>query len=251
MPFLPMSSVRRFRHAPCPRGWAYLCVLLGAIAMLPACSGNGTPGEEASSSADAPAVSPTSGFLGDYSDLAPGPNDDLLWVYRREAGVLARYGAFLFEPVLVFFDAESAGGGIDPQELGELADFLRQRAIEELEKGGFAIVDEPGPGVVRVRAAITGVKPIQPARNLGTKAVGMSVGLGLLVPSVDVGSASIEMEMLDAETGERLVAVVASREGRRFFNLKASSTRWGDTKAALGKWAEQLRRRLEEIRAER
>jgi hypothetical protein len=194
---------------------------------------------------------PSGGFLGDYSEFRPGPSEDLLWVYRKEKGVLAAYDAFLIEPVLVFFGPETTGGGIEPGELRELADHLRGAGLEELGKAGFSVVDTPGPRVARIRLAITGVKPIRPEQNLGTKALGMVAGIGLLVPSVDVGRASIEAEILDSVSGERLVAVVASREGRRFFNLKNSSTRWGDAKAAFKKWARALGERLEELRAAR
>lgn len=226
-------------------GITTLLFALGVAVLLSACSQHSLP--TATAAPPDASVAPVSGFLGDYSDLSPGLQEDLLLVYRKEEDVLAAYDAFLIEPVLVFFDPSTGGGGVEPGELEELASFLRDRGVEELEDAGFEIATEPGPRVARVRAAITQVKPIRPGRNLGSKAAGMTVGIGLLVPSVDVGHAAIEVEILDATSGERLVAVVASREGRRFFNLRNSSKRWGDTKAALAKWAKEFRRRLEEL----
>ncbi len=172
----------------------------------------------------------------------------MLLVFRKKPGILGQYKAFLVEPVLVFFDSETTGGGVEPGELQELAEYLYSEGTAQLEEAGFSVVGQPGPGVARVRLAITGVQPIRPARNVGSKVAGMALGIGLLVPSVEVGGAAIEAEIVDSETGERLVAIVASDQGRRFFNLKNSASRWGDTKAVLRAWAKAFRERLESVR---
>lgn len=194
---------------------------------------------------------PTSGFLGDYSDLEPHPDKKLMLVYRKHEGVLAAYDKFLIDPVLIYFHEDAKGAGVDPQELAELASFLRDEVIAALGEGdAYEVVEEPGPGVLRVRAAITDVVPVDPKKNIGASAVGMATGVGLLMPRVDLGRTSIEAEFLDSQSGERLVAVVAEKKGKRFGGKIKGAKTWGDVKAAFKKWSKELRKQLDKVHAE-
>lgn len=185
---------------------------------------------------------PTSGFLGDYSQLHPHPDDPNVLVYRQRPGVLADYDRFYVAPVLVYFHADSRGGGIDPAEVEELAEDLRQKAVDALTDGGWEIAEEAGPGVLQVRAALTDVVPVHGAANVGTKVAGAVVGVGLLTPRVDLGRASIEVELSDGDSGERVGAYVVSSRGARYSSPIQGAQRWGDAKAAFRDWAELLAR---------
>ena len=194
---------------------------------------------------------PTSGFLGDYSDLQPHPDKKLMLVYRKHEGVLASYDRFLIDPVLIYFHEDAKGTGVYPAELAQLAAFLRDEVIAALSEGNaYEVVEEPGPGVIRVRAAITDVVPVDPKKNIGASAVGMATGVGLLLPRVDLGRTSIEAEFLDSQSGERLVAVVAEKKGKRFGGKIKGAKTWGDVKAAFKKWSKDLRKRLDKVHAE-
>lgn len=187
----------------------------------------------------------TSGFLGDYSELQPHPDDEDVLVYRDRVGVLGEFDRFLVEPVLLYLHPDSRGGTLDPAELQALATDLRNAVVEQLEAGGYELAEEPGPGVLRIRAALTDVVPVNAAANVGTKVAGAAVGVGLLTPRVDLGRASIEAEMLDGATGERVAAYVAASRGRRYSSPIQGARRWGDVKAAFRDWAELLRRRID------
>lgn len=192
-----------------------------------------------------------SGFLGDYSDLEPSSEKKDLLVYRKHDGVLAGYSSFIIDQPLIYFHPESKGQGVDPNDLKMLSDFLRERLVEALEEdGAYSVVDEPGEGVAHARVAITDVVPIDPKKNTGTKAAGMALGVGLLIPRVDMGRASIEAEILDSITDERLVALVATKEPRRMGGVIKGSKEWGDVKAAFKTWAKQFRKRLDQTRSE-
>ena len=195
----------------------------------------------------------TTAFLGDFSDLQQARNDDDMVVYRTAEGVLTPYTRFLIDPVLIYFGSETSGGGVDPSELTRLAEYLRDAAVGQLQEvDRFEVVDAPGPGVLRIRAAITNVDPAGSVVNIATRAaaaVTTPTGVGFLVPRVDLGSASIEVDMRDAETDERLVVVVATERGRRFLSGFRGVKPWGDVEAAFRSWAEQLRETLERIQA--
>jgi hypothetical protein len=193
----------------------------------------------------------TAGFLGDYTQLRPHPDDPNVLVYRNRVGVLGEYDRFLVEPVLIYLHPESPGAGIDPGELQELATDLRDAVVGQLEEGGYELADEAGPGVLVVRAALTNVVPVNVAANVGTKLAGAVAGVGLLSPRLDLGQASIEAEMLDGDSGERVAAYVAGSRGRRYSSAIQGAKRWGDVRAAFRGWAELLRLRIDAARAAR
>ncbi|UCE61917.1 MAG: DUF3313 domain-containing protein, partial [Phycisphaerales bacterium] len=70
----------------------------------------------------------------------------------------------------------------------------------------YSVVDAPGPGVLRIRAALTDIKKTKPAMNIHPATKLSGIGLG---------GASMEAEGLDAQTGERVLAVVDTRAGNR------------------------------------
>ena len=69
----------------------------------------------------------------------------------------------------------------------------------------------------------------------------------MLVPRLSVGSASIEGEMLDSVSGERLIAFMTSKAGgRRWFSGLSAYKPWADIEAAFRSWAKNFRERLAE-----
>ena len=168
-------------------------------------------------------------------------------VYVTEPGVLRDYDAFLVDPVLVYFGTSAAA--VDPDELAQLTRTLHDEVVEELTSGGYSVVESPGPGILRIRAALTDVDPSRPAANIGAKAAGIASGVsGFMVPAVDLGGASIEVEMLDSETGVRVAALRDARKGRRFVGTIASAQKWGHAEAAFKEWAKELRDHLDGLR---
>jgi hypothetical protein len=61
-----------------------------------------------------------------------------------------------------------------------------------------------------------------------------------------VGRVAIEAEILDAVSGERLIAAVDERAGSK--RLRGSTNAWSDVYSAFDYWAEVLRARLAAMR---
>ena len=80
---------------------------------------------------------------------------------------------------------------------------------------GYEIVTAPGPGVLEVRTAITGVQPVKPGLTpvdfLPVKAV-FNAGRAAAGKSPNVAELTAEMEVLDSDKN-RVAAVVANRKG--------------------------------------
>ncbi|HWP65651.1 MAG TPA: DUF3313 family protein [Candidatus Limnocylindria bacterium] len=95
-----------------------------------------------------------SGFLDDYSLLRAGGPGDLPLVSRDESVDGTVYRKVLLEPVTLWRSGRKSLDPVPEEDLlrlvSEFQDAVRTRLGEE-----FAFVDEPGPGVMRIRLGIT------------------------------------------------------------------------------------------------
>ena len=194
-----------------------------------------------------------SGFLGDYSGLVPDAKNGDLLLYEKDPNVLRKYNKFIFDPVTIYLLPEARDRGIDPDDLERLAKYFHDAVTDELKKSGrYEIVTTPGPDVLELNAAITNVEPTAGKTNAAVKgaAAAASVatvpGISLAVPRLSVGRVSIEGEMVDSTSGERQVAFVTGKGGRRWFSGLSGFKKWADIEAAFRSWAKNFRQRLDE-----
>jgi len=196
---------------------------------------------------------PVSGFLGDYSGLAPDPKNGDLLVYEKDPNVLKKYNKFIFDPVTIYLLPEARDRGIDPDDLERLAQYFHNAVTDELKKSGrYEIVTTPGPDVLELNVAITNVEPNGGKKNAALKGGAAAVsaatvpGIGLAVPRLSVGKVSIEGEMLDSTSSERQAAFVTGKGGRRWFSGLSGFKKWADIEAAFRAWAKNFRERLDD-----
>ncbi|OHB33036.1 MAG: hypothetical protein A2X84_06750 [Desulfuromonadaceae bacterium GWC2_58_13] len=188
------------------------------------------------------------GFLSDYSQLREGGEDRAALVYIKPGVNFKPYNKLMFERVVVMVSNNAEYRAIDPAIYKELTDYY-QNALFEAVKDGYEIVDRPGPGVLRVRAAITDVKPSKPVANTLSSITPPGIAASLAVKlatddNLGTGEAASEFEVLDAMTGERLAAAVDRRQGGKM----VFRGKWSDTKEAFDLWAQRFRQRLDEAR---
>jgi hypothetical protein len=187
---------------------------------------------------------PESGFLGDYSQLKSLDDWPAREVYFNPNAQWSRYDSIHIDSVTLWSDEATDKLSAEDQQM--LTDTLYKALHEKLSEF-FEIVDTPGPNTIRIRAALTQAKGSKPVlRTLtsihpGTLLLGAAVGLSLDTAN-SVGTATVEFEVLDAATNERLAAMVDQRAGTKVFFLiapKRTFTKWGDVKAVDEYWAER------------
>lgn len=191
-----------------------------------------------------------SGFLGDYSQLRPGQEGQALWRYVNLEARPAAYNAILMDPIAVCSSAEdSALAEVPSSEMQGLINYF-DATIREHLAGDYKFVDRPGPGVMRLRVAISEAKGAKVV--LSTVSAVTPVGLalnglkkGITGASTGVGKTGVEMELLDSQSGKRLLAAVDERVGTK----AGSFGEWQSAKEAFDYWAVQLEARLQEWRA--
>jgi len=173
------------------------------------------------------------GFLVDYSELTPGGEGRATLLYIKKGADFKKYNAIMFDRISIWLSPEAENRDIDPAVFKEMSDYF-QKALVNAVKGDYAIVDQPGQTVLRVRAAITDVKPSSPTTDTPA-AIG---------DTLDTGEAAAEMEFLDSMNSDRLVAAV----DRRQVDRSDSHGEWEETKAVFDYWAERFRKALDGLR---
>lgn len=178
------------------------------------------------------------GFLSDYSKLEK-ESDNILRYVNKPA--LPRYSRFIIDHPEVYFYSGAKGpeavskGKITKQHMADLQNYMHEAMVSALRDGGYEVVYQPGPGVARMRMAITDIEK--------TNVVAAGVPHTRLA-GVGLGGAAMEAEVIDTQTGEQIAAVVQSRSGSRipFTDL----ANYGGAHAAMRAWANRVVRFLDE-----
>ncbi len=188
-----------------------------------------------------------SGFLEDYSQFQPGERGEAALIYRNPNANLGSYDKFMIDNVAIWYSEEESLRDLPEEELKQLSLLLKVRVIEALKNEGLTRVKEPGPGVMRIRAAITDAKKSKPILDAATtvipqaRIVSSARRLAFGTHSF-VGRAGIEGEVLDSQTGERLGAIVDRRAGGK--TLEGSFNSWDDVEQSFKFWADRFGYRL-------
>jgi len=189
---------------------------------------------------------PSSGFLDDYSLLREGGTDELRWVYRNPDVDWPRYHQVLLDPVTLWRSGRGSLGPVPEEDLLRLvADF--ENALRARLSDSYRIVTQPGPGVMRIRLAITDAKATDPILDVLTarrEASGTHTG-GTLAPETRrfLAGASIEGEIRDAQSNALMAAGVDRRIDPQ--SLEGVSETWDDVDRRLAFWVDRVCHRIE------
>ena len=200
----------------------FLLMLFTAALVLGGCTGS-------------PKQAPPTGFLSDYSRLrskTEAGQADLRYVNQEQ---LRQYTQFIIDPVVVHLHDKDQSSALDQEKLNELTTYAHGALVNAIQDG-YAVVAQPGPGVARVRLAITDIKKSKPALSVVPQMKLLGTGLG---------GAAMEAEVVDAVTGEQLAAAIDARGGNRLTFDSLSSL--GDAKGAIDAWAGNFRKGLDKI----
>jgi len=197
------------------------------------------------------------GFLSDYSRLK-SVEGRTVWRYIDPGVDFSRYDKVMLDRIKIFLKEDADYKGIDPQELHELVTYFH-RSIARALGDRYPVVSQPGPGVLRLRIALTDLVPNRPEASvvslvvpylwLGEAGAGVAEGEAGSTPFI--GEASIEVEALDSQTARQLGAYVERHVGKKYNwsegvdtavadYLKAYST-WAYTRQAMDEWAYRIR----------
>ena len=194
---------------------------------------------------------PKSGFLQDYSLLG---KDDMMKkadkIYINKKAGWGKYDKVMLDDIVFMIADEAKFKGFEAKELADLADAFSKAIMMNLA-GLYEFTDKPGPGVMRLRVALTNLNPNNPVT--GTITTIIPVGIlasgvkkGATGEHIGMGEVAFEGEILDSQSGEILAAVMDAESGKKY-KVTKSVSKWGHTIDVFNKWAQRLRTRLDKL----
>jgi len=192
------------------------------------------------------------GFLGDYSMLKEGGEGRALLVYVDPKADFKAYNAVMMDPVKLYASGKHEMDKLTPEDRQKILNYA-DAAIREQLANDYTLVSKAGPGVMRLRTAITEAEDA----NVTMDTISTIVPIGLAFSGLVAigrgewnftGSAGIEAEMLDSVSGKRLFAAVDRRTGAKVTGKADKFDDWRTVKNAIDYWAGKMRERLAEAR---
>lgn len=185
-----------------------------------------------------------SGFLTNFDQLDDGyGTEDAVGSYLNPDMDARSYHSLMIDPVTTVI----ASSAVSPQVAEQLAANL-QNAMHDEFKQHVPIVSVPGPGTLRLRAALTDVisghhvvgspvttKHISPRETLTGK-------IGDQTLAAFITKVSFEGELVDSVTGKRLAALVDHRLGVK--REATAATSWAAVRSAASVSAKKLAQRF-------
>ena len=187
----------------------------------------------------------TTTFLGDYSQLEKGSGDEAQLRYINPQANFGGYTKILMDPVKFYSDKNSKLEGKDKKRIVDYLD----ATIKEQLKTDYTFVNKPSSETMRLRVAITEAKGSKVVMDTISSVIPVGIALGLVKKvatgtNLSVGKASIELEIQDSQTGERLAAAVDERAGRKYTGKFDKFDKYSTVEDAFDYWAKKLKKRL-------
>ncbi len=174
------------------------------------------------------------GMARDYTDVTEDglvrvPSTRKAGVYRAPDVKFAHYQRVMLSPALVAFSKKSDSGSsakigsaikqrTKPSERERLSNELMKSFHDELvaeliERGGFILVDEPGPDVIRIDPIIADLEITAPD-------AGTTPGSRSFVRNA--GSMTLIVNLYDASANVPIARVIDYEKGREFYSLQVA-----------------------------
>lgn len=192
-------------------------------------------------------VTAFSGFLGDYTLLQVGGAGQAQYRYINPDVSWTQYTKIEIEPVTFWAGDDSKVSSSDQQVLTE---YFYNSLREQLSKH-LTIVDEPGPGTIRLQVALTDAESAVPVMRTISVVVPQARVLSRMKQLATgsfafVGGARAEGKATDSQTGQILGEFVDERLGSNAVR-NAATWQWGDAERAMDFWSQLLAGRLAQL----
>lgn len=190
-----------------------------------------------------------SGFLQDYSLLTPDdPMKMVNWLYTNEKVDIGPYNKIMLDDLVFFISKDADYKGFEANELADLGAAFQKAMIMNLS-GVYEFTDTPGPGVMRLRMAVTNLVPSNSVTGTVTTIIPVGLALSHVKKAVTgshigMGEVAIESELLDSQTNEILAAVIDSKTGAKY-KVGKSTSKWGHAIDIFNTYGQTVRMRLD------
>ncbi|MDP2324573.1 MAG: DUF3313 domain-containing protein [Gammaproteobacteria bacterium] len=195
-------------------------------------------------------------FLTNYDQLKPragkaGKPGDLAYIAPNALKRLAAYKAVMVDQPEILFSADSDIKGMKPDDQKALAEAMRDALSGRLAAGGYAVAQQPGPGVLYLRVGLTDLMVSKKKRNiLAYTPMGAVVKLGAdavrdALSKVDFIEMTFQAELVDSVSNDVLGAIVAERGTRKGSGQKETRIDIDEFNQNMFAWGNRLRCQLD------
>ncbi|KLN65182.1 DUF3313 domain-containing protein [Vibrio sp. VPAP30] len=181
-----------------------------------------------------------------YEDFRPGPEGgvDLVWARiglrdaHRLQAKLGEYDSVVIDQVFVVAEESS----LAQEEVQELTDFMIAR-LEEKVSVHRKIVQKPTAQTLRLSIALSNVETPNPVLAVTSSVLPFGLAISTISKvttgeHTNVGSASVELLVSDAQDGTPLFAAIDREAGNKDFSTMIDSL--DDAKDAINYWVDRL-----------
>jgi Protein of unknown function (DUF3313) len=194
-------------------------------------------------------VQKPSGFLdGYYKDMTPMKEMEFTWMRWKKPGVdFSKYDKLMLDGVVFYLSPESQDKGIDPDVMKDLADTFNLDMVNAV-KDKYPVVAEPGPDVMRIKFALTGIKQSRPVLSGATTIIPAGLAISIVKKGATgewsgSGATGSEVMAIDSMTND----VIAVAQTEYIAGFTERFTEYGSAKDAFKFWAGKLRYLLDRV----
>ena len=194
-------------------------------------------------------VQKPSGFLdGYYKDMTPMKEMEFTWMRWKKPGVdFSKYDKLMLDGVVFYLSPESQDKGIDPDVMKDLADTFNLDMVNAV-KDKYPVVAEPGPDVMRIKFALTGIKQSRPVLSGATTIIPAGLAISIVKKGATgewsgSGATGSEVMAIDSMTND----VIAVAQTEYIAGFTERFTEYGSAKDAFKFWAGKLRYLLDKV----
>ena len=164
---------------------------------------------------------PESGFLPNYKVMQPvdnTPKDIRAWRYLKPGLFVSSYTAVMIEPV--YLNHREYTKEITPEVIAQTKKILEEAIRQAVSRrGDIKIVNQPGPGVLRVAVAITGAEiSADGLRPWSFTPIGLAANANTYAASVNSRTPALVMEnrITDSQSREFIAGDMVAVQGEPF-----------------------------------
>jgi hypothetical protein len=196
-------------------------------------------------------VADFSGYIGDYDGLEKTTDELGHEVLRWQSSDLipGAYESLMMDEI-VFYPAPKATPQISEELLIEIREYSNSTLRYEISKA-VPVTSQPGPGVLRMRMAITGVSTAKEGLKgyeyipIAAIAAGVTSATGARDREAFF---IVETELLDSTTGERMFLEVYKKKAKKLLENDTQKVTLDDVRDIIDDGAEQSRKFFDHLK---
>ncbi len=184
------------------------------------------------------------------SRLQPSADFPHTLIYKKPGIEGKKYTKFIIDPVEIYKGEDARFGGASPEDQQKIAEFVKTEFTRILQDG-YAIVDAPGPNVLRLKFTLAGLEKTNPAMATVTHVIpiGIVMNLGKSAAGMNgsfMGSVTLAGELYDSGTNT-LVFSFLTKKAPNAMDITTVFTGLDAAKKSVTELAEKFKENIDKI----